>query len=89
MSRPAPIRCSDRWPNNGGPTKTYALLVGSPAIDKGDNALAPLADQRGVDRPQPAGGIVDIGAYEFKAPAAGGGGSHHDDDHHDDDHHHH
>ena len=49
--------------NNGGPTQTRALLLGSPAID-----LVPLssctvsADQRGVARPQGAG--CDSGSYE-------------------------
>ena len=43
--------------DNGGPTKTHALVAGSPALDAGDNALAvdaddnPLtADQRGLPR---------------------------------------
>jgi CSLREA domain-containing protein len=52
--------------NNGGPTQTIALLPGSPAIDHGDNGRAPTTDQRGVTRPQPSGGIVDIGAYEAR-----------------------
>lgn len=51
--------------NNGGPTKTHALLTGSQAIDNGDDLLAPATDQRGVDRPQ--GEHADIGAYEWKA----------------------
>ena len=50
--------------NNGGPTKTHALLEGSPAINAGDDSLAPPTDQRGVKRPQ--GPHVDIGAYEKK-----------------------
>src|SRR5262249_7080820 len=54
--------------NNGGPTKTYALLRGSPAIDSGNNSGAPATDQRGVHRPRDgdANGsqIVDIGAFE-------------------------
>ena len=49
---------------NGGPTLTHALLVGSPAIDAGNSTLA--ADQRGLPRP------VDIAAI---ANAAGGDGS--------------
>jgi hypothetical protein len=58
--------------DNGGPTKTHALLVGSPAIGKGnpatpgsstsgDSCLA--TDQRGISRPQ--GSNCDIGAFEF------------------------
>ena len=57
--------------NNGGPTQTIALLAGSPAINRGDNALAvdpqgnPLTtDERGVGFPRIVGGTVDIGAYE-------------------------
>ncbi|MFY9820782.1 MAG: CSLREA domain-containing protein [Thermoanaerobaculia bacterium] len=47
--------------NNGGPTDTYALLTGSPAIDAGVTACQPT-DQRGVSRPQ--GPACDIGAFE-------------------------
>ncbi len=50
--------------SNGGPTKTHALLKGSPAINAGDDSIAPPTDQRGVKRPQ--GSHVDIGAYERK-----------------------
>ncbi len=46
--------------NNGGLTKTHALLKGSPAINAGDDSIAPPTDQRGVKRPQ--GPHVDIGA---------------------------
>ena len=44
--------------NNGGPTLTHALLLGSQAID-GAGADATPADQRGAPRSAP-----DIGAYE-------------------------
>ncbi|KAB8146024.1 hypothetical protein F8S13_02800 [Chloroflexia bacterium SDU3-3] len=60
--------------DNGGPTKTHALLVGSPAIDAGDAAYcaaepgAANRDQRGVARPidgdTTPGAICDIGAFE-------------------------
>jgi CSLREA domain-containing protein len=50
--------------DNGGPTKTHALLAGSPAIDAATNTGCPATDQRGVTRPQPAGGVCDIGAFE-------------------------
>jgi predicted outer membrane repeat protein len=54
--------------NNGGFTKTQALLSGSPAIDQGDNMAAPTVDQRGVSRPRDGNRdrvrIVDIGAFE-------------------------
>ena len=59
---------------NGGPTRTMALLPGSPAIDAGGNTLAvdaqgnPLTtDQRGLARV--SGAAVDIGAFEIQAPA--------------------
>jgi uncharacterized repeat protein (TIGR01451 family)/CSLREA domain-containing protein len=53
--------------SNGGPTQTHALLKGSPALDSADNAACPSADQRGVTRPQPAGGTCDRGAFEREA----------------------
>ena len=48
--------------NNGGPTLTMALGVGSPALDTADCSAAPATDQRGVARPSGPG--CDIGAYE-------------------------
>lgn len=53
--------------NNGGGTRTHALLAGSPAIDAADTdachgKLAQGVDQRGAPRPQPFG--CDIGAHE-------------------------
>lgn len=56
--------------DNGGPTDTMALLGGSPAINAASNALCPATDQRGISRPQPAGGTCDIGAYEATPPGA-------------------
>jgi len=50
--------------DNGGPTQTYALLPGSPAIDAGTNDGCPDSDQRGVTRP--INGTCDIGAYEYQ-----------------------
>jgi CSLREA domain-containing protein len=47
---------------NGGPTRTHALLTGSPAIDAASSADCPARDQRGVARPQ--GSACDIGSYE-------------------------
>jgi hypothetical protein len=56
---------------NGGFTKTIALLPGSPAIDTGDDANCAATDQRGVTRPQ--GSHCDIGAYEAEyRPAISG-----------------
>jgi parallel beta-helix repeat protein/predicted outer membrane repeat protein len=62
--------------DNGGPTRTHALLPGSPAIDQGSNALcvshtgstSGVTDQRGVARPvdsnQDGSAVCDIGAFE-------------------------
>jgi hypothetical protein len=56
--------------NNGGPTKTMALLAGSKAIDAGDNAGVPATDQRGAgfarrrDGDGDGSAIADIGAFE-------------------------
>ena len=46
--------------DNGGPTRTQALLAGSQAIDAGNPDLCPATDQRGFDR----AGTCDIGAFE-------------------------
>ena len=62
--------------DNGGPTFTHALLLGSPAIDKGKNFSTSTTDQRGRPRtydnpaiPNAAGGDgTDIGAFEFIPP---------------------
>jgi hypothetical protein len=62
--------------DNGGPTKTHALLAGSPAIDAGDNALCPPEDQRGAARPTDGNGtgiaVCDLGAFEADGVAGGG-----------------
>jgi hypothetical protein len=52
--------------NNGGPTQTMALLLGSPALDAGDPSTAglPAFDQRGPGYARVAAGRVDIGAFE-------------------------
>jgi CSLREA domain-containing protein/uncharacterized repeat protein (TIGR01451 family) len=65
--------------DNGGPTKTRALLPGSPAIDGGnpagctDAANQPLVtDQRGLPRPRNGDATpstrCDIGAFELQDP---------------------
>jgi len=59
--------------DNGGPTKTHALLAGSPAVDKGNTDLG--TDQRGQRRPfddpsiAPAtgGDDSDIGSFEAQS----------------------
>ncbi len=51
--------------DNGGPTQTYLLLAGSPALAAGDTSLVDSAtDQRGYDRI--VDGFVDIGAVEMQ-----------------------
>jgi hypothetical protein len=47
--------------DNGGPTRTHALLTGSVAVDAISECLLPQ-DQRGVARPQ--GAACDLGAFE-------------------------
>ena len=49
--------------DNGGATGTYALLAGSPALDRGKTAQT--IDQRGL--PRPAGAADDIGAFEAQS----------------------
>lgn len=47
--------------DNGGPTKTHALLAPSTAIDPAGLSGAPATDGRGIARD----GAPDIGAYEY------------------------
>jgi predicted outer membrane repeat protein len=60
--------------NNGGPTPTQALPVGSPAVDAGSctdaSGTSVTVDQRGFARPEKAGGRCDIGAFELQPAAA-------------------
>jgi hypothetical protein len=53
---------------NGSPLLTLALLDHSPGINAGLNSACPPTDERAVRRPQPPGGVCDIGAYEATAP---------------------
>lgn len=54
--------------DNGGPTKTIALVVANgTAVNAGDNTLLSAGmttDQRGSGYPRVQGGTVDIGAFE-------------------------
>ena len=54
--------------DNGGPTRTQALLPGSPAIDGGDSVQVASTDQRGLARIFDGDGdgtaTIDIGAFE-------------------------
>lgn len=61
--------------DNGGPTQTLPLLLGSPAIDTGSNTICAASpinhlDQRGETRPIDGNGnaiaTCDIGAYEYR-----------------------
>jgi filamentous hemagglutinin family protein len=52
--------------NYGGVTQTHALLLGSPALNAGNNSFVAGIDQRGL--PRISGGTVDIGAFEFQVP---------------------
>src|SRR5262249_36570240 len=52
--------------NNGGPTRTMALLGISQAIGNGTSVSGISSDQRGIARPS---GTADIGAYQTQALA--------------------
>ena len=56
----------DSLQNHGGPTLTHGLLIGSPAVDRGQNliSIGITTDQRGVRRPD--GRDFDIGAFETR-----------------------
>ena len=63
--------------NHGGFTQTIPLLIGSSAINSGNNSVCPTTDQRDRSRV----GVCDIGAYEYDytgvyyvKPAASGSG---------------
>ncbi|RIL06947.1 hypothetical protein DCC79_15100 [bacterium] len=64
--------------DNGGPTFTHAISTASDALHAASNAVCAASpvdafDQRGIARPQPGGGVCDIGAFElerFDAPTA-------------------
>lgn len=59
--------------DHGGPTLTFSLRPGSPAIDHVPAPGCPPTDQRGVARPQ--GGACDAGAYEVAPPGVVTGGA--------------
>jgi hypothetical protein len=52
--------------DNGGLTWTHALLIGSPAIDVGNNVANLDFDQRGEGFLRRSGTAVDIGAFELQ-----------------------
>jgi hypothetical protein len=53
--------------SNGGPTQTEALPAASPAVNAGDNATCPAADQRGQPRNDTH---CDVGAFEYQDASA-------------------
>ena len=59
----------DALRDNGGPTRTHALLPGSPAIDSGSNPPHSILDQRRAVRL--AGLAPDIGAFELGGSLSG------------------
>jgi hypothetical protein len=70
-----PLLSASGLANNGGPTQTIAVQLGSPAIDAipvadcTDQAWPPnpiTTDQRGLLRPDAGEQVCDIGAYEFQ-----------------------
>jgi predicted outer membrane repeat protein len=54
--------------DNGGPTLTHALLLGSPAINAGDPNFTPppLYDQRGPGFDRVVNGRIDSGSFEMQ-----------------------
>ena len=54
--------------DNGGPTFTHALLLGSPAINAGDPSFTPppFYDQRGLGFDRVVNGRIDIGSLEVQ-----------------------
>lgn len=63
--------------SNGGPTRTHAVLTGSPAFDAGNpgtpgdptvSGACPALDQRGQGRP--SGTKCDVGAFEGSVPTS-------------------
>jgi CSLREA domain-containing protein len=59
---------------NGGPTQTFALLAGSPAINAGDDTICGAAPVNNLDQRGFARGLngphCDIGAYEYQDSTA-------------------
>jgi hypothetical protein len=49
----------------GGPTPTFALVLGSPALGTGDPAATAATDERG--QPRAVNGQVDVGAFQSQA----------------------
>ena len=58
--------------DNGGPTRTQALLAGSQAIGNANELECPATDQRDITRDGPC----DIGAFEYPPDVRAGGSQH-------------
>jgi len=58
--------------DNGGPTKTMALRLTSPALDHGDDTQCPPKDQTTITT-RPQGAFSDVGAFELPAITGTGG----------------
>jgi len=58
--------------SNGGPTKTMALKLTSPALDHGDDTQCPPKDQTTITT-RPQGAFSDVGAFELPAVTGPGG----------------
>jgi hypothetical protein len=56
--------------DNGGPTFTHALFLGSPAINAADPSFTPppFFDQRGPGFDRVVNGRLDIGSFEIQGP---------------------
>jgi len=54
--------------DNGGPTHTHAVQLGSPAINAGPVSATQAIDQRGSGFARKVGGRLDIGAFELQLP---------------------
>lgn len=52
--------------DNGGPTRTHAMAMDSPAFDAGSNIGSFEFDQRGTGFARSVGVTTDIGAFEFQ-----------------------
>jgi hypothetical protein len=70
---PAALGLDAQLQDHGGPTLTLALLASSPAMNHIEASACPppATDQRGVQRPQPAGGRCDSGAFELESAHQG------------------
>lgn len=57
--------------DNGGPTRTHALGMDSPAANQGSNPQNRSTDQRGIGYQREVNGLADIGAFEIQGAEPG------------------